>query len=90
MARITSKLQLTLPKALADRYDIRPGDEVHFEPLGSAILLVPMPRGSDLDTNAKLRLFEAARARQEKRTAELGDRPGPVRPFRREELYARD
>jgi AbrB family looped-hinge helix DNA binding protein len=28
MAKVTSKLQLTLPKAIADRHGIRPGDEV--------------------------------------------------------------
>ena len=28
MAKVTSKLQLTLPKAIADQYKIRPGDEL--------------------------------------------------------------
>ncbi|PZP64635.1 MAG: AbrB family transcriptional regulator, partial [Azospira oryzae] len=28
MAKVTSKLQVTLPKALAQRYRIRPGDEI--------------------------------------------------------------
>jgi bifunctional DNA-binding transcriptional regulator/antitoxin component of YhaV-PrlF toxin-antitoxin module len=28
MAKVTSKLQVTLPKVLAERYDIEPGDEI--------------------------------------------------------------
>ena len=28
MAKVTSKLQVTLPKALADQYGIEPGDEI--------------------------------------------------------------
>jgi AbrB family looped-hinge helix DNA binding protein len=30
--RVTSKLQVTIPKAVADRYEIAPGAEVVFEP----------------------------------------------------------
>jgi AbrB family looped-hinge helix DNA binding protein len=30
MAKVTSKLQVTIPKAIADRYRIRPGDEIEF------------------------------------------------------------
>lgn len=38
MARVTSKLQLTLPKAVADKHGIRPGDEfaVHSSGQGFA------------------------------------------------------
>jgi bifunctional DNA-binding transcriptional regulator/antitoxin component of YhaV-PrlF toxin-antitoxin module len=28
MSKVTSKLQVTLPKAIADRYSIAPGDEI--------------------------------------------------------------
>ena len=31
MAKVTSKLQVTVPKALAERYGIRPGDDIRFE-----------------------------------------------------------
>ena len=30
MSRITSKLQVTVPKAIVQRYGIRPGDEIRF------------------------------------------------------------
>jgi AbrB family looped-hinge helix DNA binding protein len=33
MSKVTSKLQITIPKALAERYGIHPGDEIDFEPL---------------------------------------------------------
>ena len=31
MAKVTSKLQLTVPKAIADQYGIRPGDELFLD-----------------------------------------------------------
>ena len=41
MAKVTSKLQVTVPKVLADRYDIRPGDEIRFEEAGDVIRIIP-------------------------------------------------
>ena len=41
MAKVTSKLQLTVPKAIADRYGIRPGDELDWVPAGDAIRVIP-------------------------------------------------
>jgi AbrB family looped-hinge helix DNA binding protein len=41
MAKVTSKLQLTLPKKLADQYGIKPGDEVQFREAGNIIHLLP-------------------------------------------------
>ena len=37
MAKVTSKLQVTIPKRIADRYAIAPGDEA-FEPTYEEIL----------------------------------------------------
>ena len=34
---MTSKLQLTVPKAIADKYGIRPGDELEWSPAGDGI-----------------------------------------------------
>ncbi|HEY4764571.1 MAG TPA: AbrB/MazE/SpoVT family DNA-binding domain-containing protein [Candidatus Sulfotelmatobacter sp.] len=34
VAKVTSKLQLTVPKAIADHYGIRPGDELDWIPAG--------------------------------------------------------
>jgi bifunctional DNA-binding transcriptional regulator/antitoxin component of YhaV-PrlF toxin-antitoxin module len=42
-SKVTSKLQVTLPKALADAYGIRPGDEIAWLAAGSTITVVPAP-----------------------------------------------
>ena len=44
MAKVTSKLQVTVPKAVADRYGIKPGDEIRFEDAGEVIRVVPPHR----------------------------------------------
>jgi AbrB family looped-hinge helix DNA binding protein len=52
MAKVTSKRQVTVPKAIAEQYGIRPGDEIEWLPAGDAIRVVPMssprPAGSSL------------------------------------------
>jgi bifunctional DNA-binding transcriptional regulator/antitoxin component of YhaV-PrlF toxin-antitoxin module len=37
MPKVTSKLQLTVPEAIADQYRIRPGDELEWLPAGDSI-----------------------------------------------------
>ena len=92
MSKVTSKLQLTLPKALAVEYGIRPGDDVRFEGAGEVIRMVPedanrAPTG--LDAEARLLLFDAATARQEARQAGRRTRGQGSRGWTREELYER-
>ncbi len=41
MSKITSKLQVTIPKAIADQYGIKPGDEIEFQPAGDVIRVIP-------------------------------------------------
>lgn len=41
MPKVISKLQVTLPKALATQYEIEPGDEIEFVAAGDAIRLTP-------------------------------------------------
>ena len=92
MSKVTSKLQVTVPKALAARYGIRPGDDIRFEDAGEVIRVVPAGApapGPALDTEARLRLFDAATARQGVRDA-ARRRPRPAtRGWTREELYRR-
>lgn len=92
MAKITSKLQVTVPKTLAQRYDLRPGDEIRFEEAGETIRVVPP--GADafaqgLDAAARLRLFDAATERQQKRQSARKKHSGTSRGWTREELYDR-
>ncbi len=89
MAKVTSKLQVTVPKALAQRFHIEPGDEIEWEAAGDAIRVVPhreKPRG---DVPSRLRLFDQATARQ--RAREKAARPVPARGrgWSREDLYQR-
>ena len=92
MSKVTGKLQITLPKALAERYEIRPGDDIHFEEAGEAIRLVTAGSGTPagrLDTDARLRLFDAASARQRAREARGLSRRHSARGWNREGLYER-
>ncbi len=91
MAKVTSKLQLTIPKAIADEYGIRPGDELELEPAGEAIRMAPrvreIPEG---DMRERLRLFDQATERQRRRQARrAGLKPPARRGWRREDLYSR-
>ena len=92
MSKVTSKLQVTLPKALAKRYGIVPGDDIRFEAAGEVIRLVPGNVGAataGLDTEARLRLFDAATERQRVREAGRPARRAETRGWTREELYER-
>ncbi len=37
MSKVTSKLQVTIPKRIADEHSIEPGDEIFFESDGAAL-----------------------------------------------------
>jgi len=95
MAKVTSKLQLTLPKAIADQYKIRPGDNLDWLPAGEAIRVVKRDAADGAEPatiKERLQLFDQATARQRKRQAGSGKRrPASQsgRGWTREELYDR-
>lgn len=92
MSKVTSKLQVTVPKALADRFGIRPGDDIRFEGSGEVIVVVPANSRSGrgaLDTERRLRLFDAATMRQRARQAGKTPEKLDARSWTREELYRR-
>jgi AbrB family looped-hinge helix DNA binding protein len=41
MSKVTSKLQVTIPKAIADRFKIKPGDRIQWEAPGEIIRVIP-------------------------------------------------
>jgi bifunctional DNA-binding transcriptional regulator/antitoxin component of YhaV-PrlF toxin-antitoxin module len=90
--RVTSKLQVTIPKVIATRYGIAPGQEIDWLEAGDAIRVVPQrPPGKTLDPGTRLTMFDRATARQLERqskqpvkAARSGDRG-----WTREELYER-
>ena len=91
MAKVTSKLQVTLPRAIADRYGIRPGDDIQWQPAGTVIQVVPPGKQAPvLSLEDRLKLFDAATIRQKLRPRRRG-KPGRVadRGWRREDLYTR-
>ena len=92
MSKVTSKLQVTVPKALADRYGIRPGDDIRFEGSGEVIRVVPANARTEREApnvEARLRLFDAATARQRVRQAGRPAQRPTSRGWTREELYRR-
>lgn len=91
---MTSKLQITLPKRIAEQYRIAPGDEIEFVPAGDVIQLIPPSGESRLRIGAeeRLRLFDAASDRQREREQQMPlDRSGQgkQRDWKREDLYTR-
>jgi AbrB family looped-hinge helix DNA binding protein len=89
VAKVTSKLQVTLPKALAERYGINPGDDIDWEAAGDAIRVVPVRRRAVRDAPSRLKLFDQATARQQKRQQEAPPEAAESRGWTREELYER-
>jgi AbrB family looped-hinge helix DNA binding protein len=71
MAKVTSKLQVTIPKRIAESYGIQPGDEIEFVSAGETIRVIPpggvSGRPVSADPAERLRLFDAATVRQQRR-----------------------
>jgi AbrB family looped-hinge helix DNA binding protein len=89
VAKVTSKLQVTIPKALASRYKIAPGDEIEWRASGDSIRLVPGTKERELDVKTRLRLFDEATLRQRAREKGEKTRAAAGRGWTREELYER-
>jgi bifunctional DNA-binding transcriptional regulator/antitoxin component of YhaV-PrlF toxin-antitoxin module len=89
---VTSKLQVTIPKAIAQRYGIEPGSDVDWLPAGEAIRVVPnADRRRETDRIRRLELFDRATERQRERQSGRGATvSADDRGWRREDLYARD
>jgi len=90
MAKVTSKRQVTIPKAIADRYGIVSGDEIEFLPAGDAIRVQrPPDKHSALDRDERCERFDRATERQQAR-GKTSRRHAPAdRGWGREDLYQR-
>lgn len=89
MAKVTSKYQVTLPKAIAEKYNIRPGDDIDWEPAGQVIRVVPPGQHvASEDRESRLRLFDQATERQRRRRSTQKKKPHG-RGWTREDLYTR-
>lgn len=91
MSKVTSKLQVTVPKAVAERFGIRPGSEIQWIPTGETLRIETERRKSEpISTEERLRLFDAATDRQRQRNRRFRRaKPGEDRGWTREELYVR-
>jgi|SRR5215467_13463709 len=98
MSKVTSKLQLTVPKAIADEYGIRPGDELQWVPAGDSIRVIPVRKGrrvqGGLTLEQRLATFRESMRRQELRNQKFYAENGPPDPatdrgWKREDLYTR-
>ncbi len=89
MTKVTSKLQVSLPKALADQYGIRPGDDLAWEAAGDIIRVIPPGRNNlDHPSHDRLWLFDQATARQHQRNTTHKSLVNPDdRGWSRDELY---
>ena len=90
MSKVTSKYQVSIPKALAERVGIRVGDELAWEDaagmLRARIATVAKAR---MTLHERLRLFDAASARQEDRQRKRRLPRGKGRGWTRKDLYTR-
>ena len=90
VSRVTSKLQVTLPKAIADAHNIRPGSEIQFESGIDCIRIVVGKSRNELSLEEKLRLLKEARMRQQLRNKKFRRPMKPLkRDWRRDDLYER-
>jgi len=93
MAKVTSKLQVTIPKAIANRHGIEPGDDVEWADAGDAIRLEPIEKRTlrRVSVEDRLKWFDDATDRQKLRDSKAPVRvasPGAERGWTREELYS--
>jgi AbrB family looped-hinge helix DNA binding protein len=94
MAKVTSKLQVTVPKAVADRVGIRPGDDIEWIVDGQGIRVVHARHRRPLSLAERLKIFGEATARQDVRNRAWRRRHGAPRRtagrgWTRSEIYTR-
>ena len=90
VAKVTSKFQVTIPKALAKRFGIEPGHEVQWAGAGDSIRLTSKSPGKNRpDVRERLELFDQATARQNGRQRKRALKKPRSHGWTREELYVR-
>lgn len=93
MAKVTSKLQVTVPKAVAERLGIQPGDDIDWQVEGNTARVVRSIDLPALTLDQRLAIFDESTRRQERRNAEWRRAHGTKAPgnrgWTREALYTR-
>src|ERR1700740_1579705 len=89
MSKVTSKNQVSIPKAVAERHGIRPGTELEFVSIGDAIRVTKKTgRKHQVSSKERLQLFRQIweRIQAKGRPAKTGS--SKERDWSRDELYA--
>lgn len=90
MGKITSKYQVSIPKALAERLGVGPGDEIEWHLAGKELRVTPVVDGAvTTNVDERLRSFDEATKRQAKRRRGKATAAPSGRGWTREELYVR-
>ena len=90
MSKVTSKHQVSIPKALAARAGIRVGDELEWEhAAGTLRVRLRAAAAAQVSVAERLRLFDAATARQAARQRRRRLPRSGNRGWTREDLYRR-
>jgi bifunctional DNA-binding transcriptional regulator/antitoxin component of YhaV-PrlF toxin-antitoxin module len=90
MAKVTGKLQITLPKALAELCGIQVGDELELRPIGKSIQIDRRSRRDTSDLRRdRLAHFDQASTRQRNRERRTQLDAARTRGWTRAELYTR-
>jgi AbrB family looped-hinge helix DNA binding protein len=91
MGVVTSNLQVTIPKAIADRYGIHPGDALEWVEAGESIRVIVVKEPlQPVRVAERLQLFDEATERRRQREAtQQGPEPSTSRGWTREALYDR-
>ena len=88
MGKITAKFQVTLPRHVADRLGVTPGDEIHWDAHGPVVRVTAAPKRTRLSVDERLRLFDESTDEQRRRQRRLGRQAKPtVRGWKREDAY---
>ena len=93
MAKVTSKLQVTVPKAVADRLGIAPGDEIEWRVEGEVARVSRQAAQPERSRAERLKAFDDATRRQDERNRAWAKMRRPRhsagRGWTREDLYSR-
>jgi bifunctional DNA-binding transcriptional regulator/antitoxin component of YhaV-PrlF toxin-antitoxin module len=90
MAKVTSKYQVTVPRTIAIKYNIHPGDEIDWVAAGEVIRVIPPAKQPEPEDRAsRLRLFDQATERLRQRSPAPKGKPPRDRGWKREDLYTR-
>lgn len=88
MSKVTSKYQVSIPKALADRYGIKPGDELLWEGCGESLRVVPArARARRPSIKERLRAFDETTRRIDALMSRRASGQTRDRGWTRDELY---